>query len=166
MRTTVVGIDGSEASQAALEWAAAEAARTGDVVIAFHAYDPPKEGEPFGSAAATVAAPAGSGGDAVKAGEAARSRAEDRERAARKRAEDLVAAAVAKVMEQPDAPSFRSETVADPRPARALIRRSEDAGLLVVGSRGKGGFKGLLLGSVGQQCAQYAHCPVTIVRAD
>ena len=48
-------------------------------------------------------------------------------------------------------------------PARGLLDAAQDADLLVVGARGMGGFRGLLLGSVSQQVAQHAPCPVVIV---
>ena len=45
-----------------------------------------------------------------------------------------------------------------------LIEESSDADLLVVGTRGHGGFKGLVLGSVSQHVAAYAKCPVAVIR--
>ncbi len=52
------------------------------------------------------------------------------------------------------------------RAADTLIAESVNAAMLVVGSRGRGGFRGLLLGSVSQQIAQHGSCPVVIVRPD
>jgi nucleotide-binding universal stress UspA family protein len=47
--------------------------------------------------------------------------------------------------------------------ADVLVLEAGEDDLLVVGSRGLGGFRGLLLGSVSQQCTQHARCPVTVV---
>ncbi len=51
------------------------------------------------------------------------------------------------------------------QPARTLVERAQGADLLVVGSRGLGDFKALLLGSVSQECSQHSPIPVVIVRS-
>lgn len=55
--------------------------------------------------------------------------------------------------------------VVEGTPTTVLVDESRNADLLVVGSRGRGGFTSLLLGSVSHQCAHHAACPVVIVRA-
>lgn len=59
-------------------------------------------------------------------------------------------------------------TVVNDSPAHALLATAEadDADLIVVGSRGRGGFKSLLLGSVGEQVVTHAHCPVVVIRPE
>jgi nucleotide-binding universal stress UspA family protein len=74
-----------------------------------------------------------------------------------------IEAAVARVAEVAPGVATTSGTHEE-SPANALIEASDGATLLVVGSRGLGGFKGLLLGSVSQKCSLHSRCPVTIVR--
>jgi nucleotide-binding universal stress UspA family protein len=50
-------------------------------------------------------------------------------------------------------------------PAQALIKASREARMLVVGSRGLGGFREMVLGSVSDQCVRHAHCPVLVARS-
>ena len=62
-----------------------------------------------------------------------------------------------------DRPARLQATVAEGSPTKTLLQISEGARMLVVGSRGRGGFTGLLLGSVSAACAEHAHCPVLVV---
>jgi len=75
-----------------------------------------------------------------------------------------VVAEVVDSMETPDVEIKRR--MMKGRPADSLIAAAEGAAMLVVGSRGRGGFRGLRLGSVSQQIAHQADCPVVIVRPD
>lgn len=62
-------------------------------------------------------------------------------------------------------PAGLERTVAPGPPARTLIELSDRCDMLILGSRGHGGFAGMLLGSVSAACAAHAHCPVVIVHA-
>ena len=54
--------------------------------------------------------------------------------------------------------------IVEDNPAQALLDAAKGANLLVVGSRGHGGFAEALLGSVGQHCVHHADCPVVVMR--
>ncbi|GAA1361399.1 universal stress protein [Arthrobacter rhombi] len=66
----------------------------------------------------------------------------------------------------PEVPGHLSVRLLRGNPRPALIEASRAADLLIVGRRGRGGFGGLLLGSVSSACISRAHCPVLVVRAD
>jgi nucleotide-binding universal stress UspA family protein len=85
--------------------------------------------------------------------------ADDFEAAVRQRLEHDVAASLA---EYPDV-EVTLETPHGP-PGRELLKASEDARIVVVGTRGAGGFKGLLMGSVSNQVVEHAACDVLVVR--
>ena len=136
----VVGADGSTGATAALEWAFAEARLRGAVVHVVTAYE-----EPWGAAAGGHAGP-----ELIVELRAAL--ADDAER----RLGEVRAAA-------PDDVEITGEAVFGP-PGQALVEAAADADLLVVGSRGRGGFKSLLLGSVSQHSAAHAGGVVVVVR--
>jgi nucleotide-binding universal stress UspA family protein len=153
MRRIVVGVDGSEHAQRALEWAAEEALAYGAKLVAAYVY----EDNPSWLAYASD--------ESLRAEEveALRRSMQESGEEARKQAEGVVGRML---LEAKTGGRISTETlvIEGRHPARELVELSADADLLVVGSRGRGGFSGLLLGSVSQQCAAHARCPVTIIR--
>jgi nucleotide-binding universal stress UspA family protein len=138
----VVGIDGSKSSVSALRWAIRQAGLTGaavDAVIAWHYPDLAASG--YGMAAVAFESPG------------------FRESAAKIVADAISSATLDRASDVP----VRAR-VAQGRAAQVLLDASAGASLLVVGSRGHGGFAGALLGSVSQHCVQHALCPVVVVR--
>ena len=134
----VVGVDGSEQSMGALHWAAREARRRGAPLHMVTAYSVPMFG-----------------GSTFDVGYAAFDDA-----AMNRAVEDLVGEARRRVAELDV--DVRS-TVQAGDPSSVLLELSEDAQLLVLGSRGWGGLIGRLLGSVSTAVPAHAHCPVGII---
>jgi nucleotide-binding universal stress UspA family protein len=135
----VVGIDGSPSSRDALLWAIHEARCRGASVTAVSAWMVPREA--YWGALIPSSLPA------------------DLERAAAK-----VLATMVHELETEAQGVQVVPKVLEGEPAEVLIEKAKDAQMLVVGSRGLGGFRELLLGSVSQQCAHHATCPVVIIR--
>lgn len=139
-----MGVDGSDGSKRALRFALDEARVHGARVVALHSWQPPvvpvdvTPVPPLDIAAAV---------------------SELHESALR-----LVTAVVEDVVGDDSDVDVEAVAVEGPA-ASALVDAARDADLLVVGSRGLGGFTGLLLGSVSQQCVQHATCPVVVHRA-
>ena len=144
MNVIVVGVDNSDGAKAALAFAHEEARLRDATLRAVHAWQFGYVGYTgFEGAVPTI------GGDMHELRAAAAAALE---------------AAVREAI--PDAGGVEIEQrVVEGTAGAALVDESHDADLLVVGSRGHGGFASLLLGSVSQQCAQHAACPVVIVRS-
>jgi nucleotide-binding universal stress UspA family protein len=138
MEAVIVGVDESDHAQAALRWAVSNAARAGQPVTAVMAwgYIDQHHLEP-----------------------GARFDPHYTSTIAAKVLDDLVTRAVG------DHAEVARLAVCD-LPARALLDAAADASLLVVGARGMGGFRGLLVGSVSRQVLHGAHCPVAVIRDD
>lgn len=137
----VVGVDDAPESLAAIRFAVTEAVATGTSLVALHAWD----------MAAWLAQTAGAWSiDPQVMGTTLD-----------EMVRDLVAPYIA------DHPGLEVERrVVPDRPALALVDASRGASLVVVGSRGRGGFTGLLLGSTSKAVLRDAHAPVVVVRAD
>lgn len=132
----VVGVDGSPASRRALRWAADQARRTGATLEVVTAWEYPTS---YGWVPPYPP-------DFDPAGDA------------RKALEDTVADVLG---EHPDLSV--ELVVREGHAAPVLVETAKGASMLVVGSRGHGGFAGLLLGSVSEHCARHAPCPVTVM---
>ena len=142
----VVAVDGSAGSRAALQFAVADAARRDvpvEAVIAYRWPDYLMDFDVMGSA------------DTERMRTRLRADAENRVRAL---VDEVTGASPGPV------PEVRIRAMHG-APAEVLVRASEGASLLVVGSRGHGGFSSMLLGSTSMQCAMHATCPVTVVHS-
>lgn len=136
----IVGVDGSDPSLQALDWAVDEAALRNTELRIVHASRWERYEAPQPSSGLT------------------RSNL-------RRHAEHLVAQAVERARKR--APQVRiSSDIAEKDPSAALVEASREAGVMVVGSRGRGTFTGLLLGSVSLPVAAHAECPVIVVRGN
>ncbi|SHN60847.1 Nucleotide-binding universal stress protein, UspA family [Geodermatophilus obscurus] len=134
----VVGVDGSPSSEEALRWAIGQARLTGQPVEAVISWSIPVG---FGDAAGVLV---------TLDWEAEPT--------------STLKNTVAKAVDPPDADRV-SQRVVQGHPAQVLLDAAADAALLVVGSRGRSGFTGMLLGSVSQNVVARAACPVVVVRA-
>ena len=139
----IVGVDGSETARKAVRWAAREAKLRGMKLELVTAWEIP-----------TYSYVSRYGFPAIS---------DEMMKSLTARAEGHLAEAL--VEARAEARDVQIETIAaEGQPAKVLVEVAKGADLLVVGSRGLGGFRELLLGSVSQQCAQHATCPVVIVR--
>lgn len=138
----VVGVDGSPEALHALAWARDEAVLRGATLHLVHAWAPPAPVSEIAAMAAAID---------DKAYEAA--------------ANDVLEHARASITtESPESLTIESEVIRG-YPSSVLLDSATDADLLVIGSRGRGGFTSLLLGSVSHQCVHHATMPVAVVPA-
>jgi nucleotide-binding universal stress UspA family protein len=135
----VVGVDGSPAAQTALEFAIEEASIHKASLHVTYAYP-------------------------VLASVLTGSTGNEYDERVESEAKEFLQGVIAKA---PSSKGLDVEWLAVPgNPSEVLIEASREATMLVVGSRGGGGFKGLLMGSVSTQCVHYSHCPVLVVREE
>jgi len=143
MSGIVVGVDGSHNASRALEWAMSEAATRNTQLTVLTVLSEP--------ASYWTGLPVPYAGDAGRIAEI------------RKSAEAAVEATAAKLAG--GKPAAVTVTAVAGFPAETLIQASKDCDMLVVGTRGGGGFGSLILGSVSNQVVHHASCPVVVVPA-
>jgi nucleotide-binding universal stress UspA family protein len=144
MTRIVVGVDESKGAERALEWALEEASLRNVPLRVIHVLPPSDAYFPYSAVAY----------------EAWERHTEEGRVAAEAAVDTQIAEAGASAAGVPVERVVEVGLASD-----TLVRESEDAALVVVGSRGRGGFAGLLLGSVSQQVVQHAHCPVVVIPA-
>ncbi len=160
----VVGVDDSPGARKALAWAVTEARLRGAALRVVHVHKPEELTAPlyFPSQHTGPGPLPGSTEEPSTAELASVLRAQDVLReAADARAEELVDELLGEVGVA--GVEVQSTVVQERHPADALVELSSDADLLVVGSRGRGGFHGLMLGSVTHALVLHAVCPVVVV---
>lgn len=135
----IVGIDGSDSSLRALRWAMQYAEKTGAAIEALHAWQIPTT---YGAPVAVLP-----GENFEATAERALQGSVDGELGGRT---DLEVNPVAEMG----------------YPPKVLVEHSKEADLLVVGTRGRGGLAGTLLGSVSLHCVTHAGCPVVVIRSE
>ena len=168
MAKIVVGVDASPGALRALAWAADEARLRLASLQVVHAYQaqalsaplyfPSQEGLPGRAVAAGGRPPD------EEVAEASEQRAQFHA-AVRRQAEDLLEGLLHEVGEAIEGIDVQRGVVEDRNPAQALVELSADADMLVVGSRGRGGFSSLLLGLVSHAAVLHALCPVVVIPA-
>jgi nucleotide-binding universal stress UspA family protein len=163
----VVGVDASPDARRALAWAATEARLRQAVLQVVHAYHARELAAPvyFGSQHA-LPATSGVGGAGEPAPQEITASLRDRTRIEdtfRNHADQLLDSLLEEVNQTLSGVQVQRMVVEDRHPAEALVALSADADLLVVGSRGRGGFSELLLGSVSHAAVLHAGCPVVVV---
>jgi nucleotide-binding universal stress UspA family protein len=137
----VVGVDGSAPGDTALRWAVRQADLTGASVDAVIVWEYPAALGGYGMAPVPMY--------------------DDNDFPAI--AEKTVTEAISNAVDPASHVRVRPQVI-EGSAALALLKAAEGADLLVVGSRGHGGFAGALLGSVSQHCVHHAHCPVVVIR--
>jgi nucleotide-binding universal stress UspA family protein len=155
MSRIVVGVDGSDESAKALAWAIEESAFRDVPLDVVYAYDFTPEWTKY----------AGSGAIEGLAFDSSRRELSEEDQA-RQHGEALIKEMIesARGADQGDL-QVRTIVVDHSRPAHYLVEHASNASMLVVGSRGRSGLTGLVLGSVSHYCALHASCPVVIIRS-